>query len=104
MISISALKTSKSLQVSIISITAGMVLLIVMFVLGAIFPDQFERLGLGIFLNRKAGVFADCGTDASRGLAACSREAEREREHRLLTAPPRTDSIRQEKMVPFTFD
>ena len=104
MISISALKTSKTVQVSIISLTVGMILIIIMFVLGAIFPDQFERLGLGAFLNRKSGVFAECGTDASRGLAACSREAERERERRLLTAPPRTDSIRQEKIVPFTFN
>jgi hypothetical protein len=104
MIDIAALKTRKNLQISIISLTVGMAALIIMFVLGAIFPDQFERLGLGIFLNRKSGVFAECGTDTSRTLAACSREAEREREKKLLTAPPRTDSIRQEKMIPFTFN
>ncbi len=75
-----------------------------MIILGAIFPDQFERFGLGVFLNRKSGVFAECYSQEGKIVPACFNQEMKEREDRLLKAPPRTDSIMKEKIVPFTFN
>jgi hypothetical protein len=81
-----------------------MVFVIFMIILGAIFPDQFERMGLGLFLNRKSGVFADCYSIEGRDIPACRNQEIKDKENRLLNAPPRTDSILKEKIVPFTFN
>ncbi len=101
--SLASLKSNKNIMIGIYALMGTLLILIALFILAAIFPNQFERLGLGIFLNRKSGVFAECGTNKSHGLPACSNQNARDREHQILTAPPKTDSIRQEKMIPFTF-
>jgi hypothetical protein len=52
---------------------------IVMSILGAIFPNQFERLGLGFFLNRKSGVFGNCMGMDGRTIPSCAQRLAEEK-------------------------
>lgn len=104
MIDIMAYAQKKPVYTAIVSGAGFMLFIIMMIILGAIFPDQFERMGLGFFLNRKSGVFADCYSSGGRDIPACHNQEAREREERLLNAPPKTKSLLKEKIVPFTFN
>lgn len=73
------LKGQNPNQLAIIVGASLMSLVILLSVLGSIFPDQFETAGLGIFVNRKSGVFGNCVGMDGRTIPSCAQRLAEEK-------------------------
>lgn len=87
--------------VSVLSVLAVLLLLLV---LAAIFPNQFEAMGITMFHNRETGVFADCFSDSGANIPACKLKTKKALHERIFDFYSDPKSTRKPRIIPFTFD
>lgn len=86
----------------VVSSVLGILLLLL--ILAAIFPNQFEAMGITMFHNKETGVFADCFSEQGENVPACKLKNKKSSDERILDFYSDPKSTRKPRIIPFTFD